>query len=413
MWSACRCAKLYEMNARKKMSPVFQPLPAKGLQRRASRSNGPDFAPPVVHEVLRSSGQSLDSAARAALEPRFGHDFSRVRVHSDARAAESARAVGALAYTVGRDIVFDSGCYAPRSTQGQRLLAHELAHVVQQDQDGGAGLPGPIRLGEPDSPAEAQAQSAAQDGVPSPGAGVPAGVLQRVPNKTIDPRRPPWSARRHITAGMGYFDDVWWSTVNAEGHYATSDGSDRPFSQVFTGQLCTKEPLPLDFAFHVDVGNAPRPQPFGPSRVAMTINFLTAKGKMIPVHSGTSSTHYFNMPGMALLTSLPVSVSFVPSEPGALLVSLVHSDPSSGELAVYSDEIPVADCPWNEPPKDDSRPTRFVAVIPDPVNKPDDYHLLTPQDGLDQPGEITPIERDTWGYFYRIKGKKQYIADPE
>jgi hypothetical protein len=66
------------------------------------------------------------------MEPRFGHDFSRVRVHTDARAARSARAVSALAYTVGQDVVFAAGKYAPASTVGRELLAHELTHVVQQ-----------------------------------------------------------------------------------------------------------------------------------------------------------------------------------------------------------------------------------------------------------------------------------------
>jgi hypothetical protein len=88
--------------------------------------------PPVVHEVLGSPGATLDPKTRAFFEPRFGHDFSRVRVHHDARAAHSARAIGARAYTVGADIVFGRGEYDPFSPRGARLLAHELAHVVQQ-----------------------------------------------------------------------------------------------------------------------------------------------------------------------------------------------------------------------------------------------------------------------------------------
>jgi hypothetical protein len=66
------------------------------------------------------------------MEPRFGPDFSRVRVHTDAWAVKSARALNALAYTVGRDVVFGRGQYAPQSNQGRRLLAHELTHVLQQ-----------------------------------------------------------------------------------------------------------------------------------------------------------------------------------------------------------------------------------------------------------------------------------------
>jgi hypothetical protein len=88
--------------------------------------------PAMVHEVLRSSGRPLDPAPRELMESRFGHDFSQVRVHTDAQAAESARAVNARAYTVGRDVVFGAGQYAPATVAGQTLLAHELTHVVQQ-----------------------------------------------------------------------------------------------------------------------------------------------------------------------------------------------------------------------------------------------------------------------------------------
>jgi hypothetical protein len=81
---------------------------------------------------LNSPGQPLDPATRAFMEPRFGHDFSKVRVHTDARAAESAKAVQARAYTVGSDIVFSRGAYAPAATASKALLAHELAHTIQQ-----------------------------------------------------------------------------------------------------------------------------------------------------------------------------------------------------------------------------------------------------------------------------------------
>ncbi len=78
----------------------------------------------------------MDDASRAFFEPRFGHDFSKVRVHTDSQAAESARSVNALAYAVGSDVVFDSGQYAPGTDGGRRLLAHELAHVIQQNPAG-------------------------------------------------------------------------------------------------------------------------------------------------------------------------------------------------------------------------------------------------------------------------------------
>jgi hypothetical protein len=90
------------------------------------------IVPPLVHDVLRSHGQPLDPATRAFMEPRFGHDFSKVRVHSDAQAAESARAVGARAYTVGCHLVFSASAFAPATHEGRELIAHELAHTIQQ-----------------------------------------------------------------------------------------------------------------------------------------------------------------------------------------------------------------------------------------------------------------------------------------
>lgn len=105
----------------------------------APASSPPSAAPRLVHEVLRSSGQPLGPETRSFMESRFGHDFSRVRVHADGRADASARAVDALAYTVGRDVVFRQGRYDPARAEGKRLLAHELAHVAQQRH--GAGPP--------------------------------------------------------------------------------------------------------------------------------------------------------------------------------------------------------------------------------------------------------------------------------
>ena len=144
----------------------------KRLSRRASSpptpSSDPTVAPPIVHEVLRSPGESLDSKTLSFMETNFARtpidrrdsdleqqadrtaeailrepaadtsrsssafDFSRVRIHTDERAAASARSVHATAYSVGHDIVFATGQYSPSTPSGQRLLAHELTHTLQQ-----------------------------------------------------------------------------------------------------------------------------------------------------------------------------------------------------------------------------------------------------------------------------------------
>jgi hypothetical protein len=136
------------------------------LQRSALSTARTGEAPSIVHEVLRSPGQPLEPSAREVLEPRFGRDFSQVRVHADGRAAESARAVDALAYTVGREIVFAGGRYQPHQGEGLKLLSHELAHVVQQD---GRDTSGPLRIGPAGDSLEQEADRAES------GLGVPRG----------------------------------------------------------------------------------------------------------------------------------------------------------------------------------------------------------------------------------------------
>src|SRR5215208_4313766 len=139
----------------------------KRLSRQRHPTSQPEAAavPPIVHEVLRSSGQPLDPATRAFMEPRFGHDFGRVRVHTDARAAESTRAVNALAYTVSGDIVFGAGQYVPGTGAGRRVIAHELTHTIQQD---GVGDTSPVQSPMSaamavDHEAESEAERAATD----------------------------------------------------------------------------------------------------------------------------------------------------------------------------------------------------------------------------------------------------------
>lgn len=131
------------------------------LQRRPANQTEPGDVPPIVRKVLSSQGQALDTSTRAFMEPRFGHDFSKVRVHTDAHAAESAHAVNAYAYTVGHDVVFGTGQYAPGTSEGRKVLAHELTHVLQQ---GGmtTNRAAKLELGETQSTAEDEAKRASE-----------------------------------------------------------------------------------------------------------------------------------------------------------------------------------------------------------------------------------------------------------
>lgn len=132
---------------------------------------------------LRGGGQPLPESVSAFFEPRFGHDFSQVRVHTDVKAAESTRAVNALAYTVGNDIVFAHGQYAPKAAKSKRLLAHELTHVVQQTDSFQEALP------------------SVKNKIPQSGLGRSAGIARwRIMRVATDPVVP---VRAQITLGAG------------------------------------------------------------------------------------------------------------------------------------------------------------------------------------------------------------------
>lgn len=125
-----------EREARQAAAQVARGDTATGL--RSVPEPGP--VPAQAEEALGSPGQPLDGGLRAELEPRFGHDFSKVRVHADGPAADSAGALRARAYTLGQDIVFGRGRYDTASPGGRSLVAHELAHVVQQSRSGRKAL---------------------------------------------------------------------------------------------------------------------------------------------------------------------------------------------------------------------------------------------------------------------------------
>jgi hypothetical protein len=132
--------------------------------------------PSLVKDVVGSGGGTpLDNDTRGFMESRLGADFSDVRVHTDATASESARSVQAHAYTVGNDVVFQSGKYAPENDSGKRMLAHELTHVVQQRSGPVAGTPAPggIQISHPSDRFEQAAESSADRVMSSASASAP------------------------------------------------------------------------------------------------------------------------------------------------------------------------------------------------------------------------------------------------
>jgi hypothetical protein len=120
--------------------------------------------PSLVKDVVNSGGGApLGGQTRELMESRLGADFGDVRVHTDSKASESARSVQAHAYTVGNDVVFQSGKYEPESDSGKRMLAHELTHVVQQRSGpvDGTPAPGGIKISHPSDSFEQAAETSA------------------------------------------------------------------------------------------------------------------------------------------------------------------------------------------------------------------------------------------------------------
>ncbi len=119
------------------------------VHRKAERAEAMYTGSAEVDSVLRSPGREMEPATRREMESRIGFDFGRVRLHTDARAGESAQGLSARAYTVGSDVVFAPGRYAPQTTEGRHLLAHELTHVVQQTSGAERGRAAGLHVAKP------------------------------------------------------------------------------------------------------------------------------------------------------------------------------------------------------------------------------------------------------------------------
>jgi Domain of unknown function (DUF4157) len=177
--SADGAAQIPAVALRPAQVPATGPVAMSAMQREQLTGSGAPSAEhlgmaraaaSVLDVVGRGTGQALDEGVRADMETRLGADMSRVRVHTDAAAGRSALAIRARAYTVGDDIVFGPGAYAPATAEGRRTLAHELAHVQQQRKGpvSGTDTGGGIAVSDPDDSFERQAQAVADQALSGP-----------------------------------------------------------------------------------------------------------------------------------------------------------------------------------------------------------------------------------------------------
>jgi hypothetical protein len=343
------------------------------MQRSAVNSVPTNAVPPIVHDVLNSPGQPLDTGTRAFMEPRFGHDFSSVRVHTDARAAESTRSVNALAYTVGRNVVFGTGQYAPGTSEGQRLLAHELTHVVQQS-SAPSSTDATIKPGTPGDSYEREAdlyashiahegsrptqmsahhtgistimqraggagttQSANPSGQPAPG-----GTSPTSGGPPAQIHLPFWTPDL-LSISLG--DGIHSGTVTRSGPTLYSNTA-----SPITMPPCQSEYLPFSVTFFVDRPDALRPKSFNMPGVGVNFDFRTTSGKQTTNIHKFDATPSHNTPFADPHFGSHFRMEDI-DESGKLSIRLTMDDSlNSGVTLTYIDvvEFKAQPCTWSE-----------------------------------------------------------------
>ena len=309
-----------------------------------------------VHLAGGSAGRPLDPRVRAFAEPRFGHDFARVRIHTDRSAAASARALGARAYTVGRDVVFAEGEYRPQTTAGRWLLAHELAHVVQQGPR--PAMAATSAVGAAPSAAEREARVAADAAVRG---GPPIAIAHRVaapivqkqdagPDRDQDQDQPVDPAQAAPTTWSPRHLHVLVESDRARTHDGeaaprscfgvANPGAQSEFSRCGRIEhVCTTPAtFPFKVLYYVDGRGSPRPQPFRPPTVDVAWRFTSAGGGTRAGHQRDDAPRY-ERDGFPLRTGFGRTFNVSAPDGGRLHVSLGLVDPDTGTSVTYRDEI--------------------------------------------------------------------------
>jgi hypothetical protein len=282
------------------------------------------------------------------LQTCFGHEFGRVRVHTDRRAAESARAVSARAYTVGTHIVFGEGEYRPDTPDGRRLLAHELVHVLQQH---GSREVREASVGPVDGPAEREAALIAgrvASGGAAGGIGhtVPVATLQRQPDDS-DPAPGPAQTPPALwdPARRGTFSIVFASPKavprDCDGYAISGAGAALLSSCGHIQHFCTTPAsYPVRIRFYTDAMNLPRPQPFPGPEVRVGLDFVPegATAATFSRRASDSSPRY-NGPGYWLTPSFGTDFTITAGGSGTLSARLELIDPASNVNLSYVDRV--------------------------------------------------------------------------
>lgn len=371
--------------------------------------------PPIVQDVLGSPSQPLDAATRACMEPRFGHDFGRVRIHADAKAAESAKAVNALAYTVGNHIVFGMGQHNPATQPGQMLIAHELTHVIQQSQQTPSMSLRPV-LGNPADSQEQEAdrtarQVASGSPISTLSVGMSPLIQRQQPGKGGDATQ-----TSAPTAKSGAFDaeDPTLRARRLAAIGALRNAVKRLTTGLSSGYLW---PFELQITTGVDLSpifNQPTPETTAQrsARLKHLLNDLTqtinelesapipADWLVVPVTfkgKGTFTAHgpqawvdaqmFYAHRGVRQgmdMGRVTTNIFYIETDPIPTKKTKPLAIMSGIQLGIY-------------------------IVVPNPDKEPLVFRPLTKYEVWNAKGEIFEVWKDDLGYYYVNKGKKHYL----
>jgi hypothetical protein len=356
------------------------------------------------------------------MEARLGHDFSRVRVHTDAPAAASARAVEALAYTVGKDVAFAAGRYRPGTAEGKSLLAHELTHAAQQAPWAGSEI-SVVR----DGSAEAEATRAER----APGR--LGGVTATAPGLARKPTTGGCPVGQWCPEFIGpdIFDTRTHcqSSAMPSGQFNVAGNLGPPFSQACNPRICAGVPQPIGFTFSVDADKTQRP---ADAMVSARIEFRPPAGAPATRILDESVLAAYAGPGAPMNAPFSVPVGwnipfpFTPPGPGRIDIHLFMLEPTSSTSVVYDDSVPVVVCPEYTPPQPQSPPppapkqkipvptmvvhTGRWVFVEDP-SRPQDYRLIRGKSdpAWDRPDRIAEILFDATGRYFWFDGLQIYL----
>jgi hypothetical protein len=300
----------------------------------------------VTSRLQSRSRISLPTPLRRDLEPAFKHDFANVRIHTDSQAARETRRVGARAFTVGHDISFAPGAYAPATPEGRQLIAHELTHVVQQAATSTTAVPD---LGATDSRAEHEAADVAESvsahGTARRITAYAAPVIQRQPDADAPepadlavPLQSGWSPSLpdifsiHVDSTKAAPRDAW-GAASGRGVF--------PFSNL--GRLehfcSTPADYPLRIRFYLDAVAVPRPQPFRPPALSVIADFTPSGGSPRGIANVTDSAPRYAGAGWPLAPAFGEVFAASSSQSGLLSVQASLSDPDTAASVSYRDTV--------------------------------------------------------------------------